>query len=253
MAQCEGSPGGDPVADRPPAAEAIERLQQRAEQRLDTVREILAKPRLRGWLHVGTFPISVLVGATLVLLSPTTGLKLATAVFAVTAALLFGISALYHRGDWSDRTLGLLKRFDHANIFLIIAGSYTPFSVLLLPPGPARVLLWIVWSGALLGVAFRVLWVGAPRWLYVPVYIALGWVAVVYLPQFWNGSDGEVFGLVVAGGALYTAGGVVYGLKRPNPSPSWFGFHEVFHALTVAAFAVHCLGLALAVSERAVG
>jgi len=118
--------------------------------------------------------------------------------------------------------------------------------VLLLPPGPARVLLWLVWGGAVLGVLFRVLWVHAPRWLYVPVYVALGWVAVVYLPDFLHGGV-AAFVLVVAGGVLYTAGGVIYGIKRPNPSPRWFGFHEVFHALTVAAFVSHYVGLSLVV------
>jgi hemolysin III len=141
----------------------------------------------------------------------------------------------------------VLKRLDHANIFLIIAGTYTPFSVLLLHPGTARTLLWVVWSGASAGVAFRVLWVGAPRWLYVPVYLALGWVAVFYLPAFWRGGGAAVVVLVVVGGALYTLGGLVYGVRRPDPSPRWFGFHEVFHALTIAAFLVHYVGLSIAV------
>ncbi len=220
----------------------LERIEDRIEHRLEII-----KPRLRGWLHAGTFPMSVLAGAVLVALSPEAHVRVATAVFALTASLLFGVSALYHRGTWGPRAHGVLQRFDHANIFLIIAGTYTPFSVLLLPEGPARTLLWIVWGGALLGVAFRVLWVGAPRWLYVPVYVALGWVAVAYLPDFWDGAGSAVFTLVVVGGALYTLGGLVYGLQRPDPNPRWFGFHEVFHALTVAAFATHYVGLSLAV------
>ena len=142
------------------------------------------KPKLRGWLHAGTFPLAVAAGIVIVVLAPNERARVTSAIFSVTAALLFGVSAIYHRGNWSPRTEGVLKRLDHANIFLIIAGTYTPFSVLLLPPGPARVLLWIVWTGALGGIAFRVFWVKAPRWLYVPVYIALGWVAVVYLPDF---------------------------------------------------------------------
>jgi len=205
------------------------------------------KPHLRGWLHLGTFPICLAAGVVLVALAPTTKARVATAIYAVTACLLFGVSALYHRGTWSPRALGVLKRLDHANIFLIIAGTYTPFTVLLLPPGPARVLLWLVWGGAIAGVAFRVLWVGAPRWLYVPVYVALGWVAVMYLPDFLSGGGVAVFVLVLVGGLLYTAGGIVYGLKRPDPSPRWFGFHEVFHTLTVTAFAVHYVGVSLAV------
>jgi hemolysin III len=205
-----------------------------------------SRPRLRGWLHAGTFPLASVAGLTLVACAPTTSARISTAVFAVTAAMLFGVSAVYHRGQWSPRIHGVLKRLDHANIFLIIAGTYTPFAVLLLPAGPARVLLWLVWGGAVAGVAFRVLWVGAPRWLYVPVYLALGWVALAYLPQFLRAGVAVVV-LVVVGGALYTAGGIIYGLRRPNPSPRWFGFHEVFHALTVVAFVVHTVAVWLAV------
>jgi len=204
------------------------------------------KPRMRGWLHAGTFPLATLLGAILVILAPDERTRVSTAIFAVTASMLFGVSALYHRREWGPRTAGFLKRFDHANIFLIIAGTYTPFSVLLLPSGPAQTLLWIVWTGALLGVAFRVLWVGAPRWLYVPVYIALGWVAVAYIPDLLRGGGVTVFALVVTGGLLYTMGGVVYGLKKPNPSPRYFGFHEVFHAFTVLAFLAHYTGISIA-------
>jgi len=204
------------------------------------------KPRLRGWLHAGTFPACVVFGIVMVALAPGTKARVAVAVFAVSAALLFGVSAVYHRGHWSPRVNATLKRLDHANIFLIIAGSYTPFAVLLLPDGPAQTLLWIVWAGAVAGVAFRVLWVGAPRWLYVPVYVALGWVAVAYVPQLLHGGGPAILTLVILGGVFYTLGGLVYGIKRPNPSPRWFGFHEVFHALTVVAFVLHCVGVGLA-------
>lgn len=237
---------GDRLGDR-----LVDALEGRIEPVLETVREII-KPKLRGWLHAGTFPLAVALGAVLVLVSPPGRVQVASAVFAVTASLLFGVSALYHRLDWGPRASGILKRIDHANIFLIIAGTYTPFSVLLLDPGPARTLLWIVWTGALIGVAFRVLWVGAPRWLYVPVYLALGWVAVVYLPEFWaGGRPALAFALVLVGGAFYTAGGIIYGIRRPDPSPRWFGFHEVFHALTVAAFLAHWTGAVLAVGAAA--
>ncbi len=204
------------------------------------------RPKLRGWLHAGTFPLSVAAGIVLVSLAPAGHARITAAVFSISAALLFGVSALYHRGRWTPAVQAVLKRLDHANIFLIIAGTYTPFTVLVLPPGPARLLLWIVWGGAIVGVGFRVLWVGAPRWLYVPVYVALGWVAVVYLPDFLHAGVAP-FVLVVVGGALYTVGGLVYGIKRPNPSPRWFGFHEVFHALTVAAFIVHYVGVSMVV------
>ncbi len=205
------------------------------------------KPHLRGWLHAGAFPLSLLAGVVLVVLAPTTTARVSTAVFAATACLLFGVSAVYHRGTWSPRTHGVLQRLDHANIFLIIAGTYTPFSVLLLPEGKARTLLTIVWVGAVVGVVFRVLWVHAPRWLYVPAYLALGWAAVAYLPSFFERGPLAVVLLVIVGGALYTFGGVVYGIKRPDPSPRWFGFHEVFHALTVAAFVAHYVGVSIAV------
>jgi hemolysin III len=209
------------------------------------------KPRLRGWLHAGTFPLAVAAGLVLVVLAPAGRARASAAVFAVTAALLFGVSALYHRGRWGPRTAGILKRVDHANIFLIIAGTYTPFTVLLLPPGPGRTLLILVWGGAVAGVLFRVCWVGAPRWLYVPAYVAMGWAAVVYLPQFLAGGGVAVLVLVVAGGVIYSLGGLVYGLRRPNPSPRWFGFHEVFHALTVVAFTVHYVGVSIAVYSSA--
>ena len=211
---------------------------------LDAVR-----PRLRGWLHAGTFPVVVVAGGVLVVLSPTPQARLSSAVYAVTAALLFGVSALYHRGTWGPRAHSVLKRLDHANIFLIIAGTYTPFTLLLLDPGSARTLLTFVWGGALAGVAFRVLWVGASRWLYTPVYLALGWVAVFWLPEFLAGGGPGVVTTIAVGGALYTLGGIVYAVRRPNPSVRWFGFHEVFHALTVLAFAAHCTGLAVAVTS----
>jgi hemolysin III len=141
---------------------------------------------------------------------------------------------------------GVLKRIDHSNIFLIIAGTYTPFA-LLLPKDEARTMLLIVWGGALMGVLFRVLWVGAPRWLYTPVYVALGWVAVFYLGPLLHFGGPAIVILIAVGGLLYTLGAVVYGTKRPNPSPRWFGFHEIFHTLTVAAFAVHYIAASLTV------
>ncbi|WP_202804529.1 PAQR family membrane homeostasis protein TrhA [Ornithinimicrobium pekingense] len=197
------------------------------------------KPHLRGWLHLGMVPVAIAAAVVLALLAPGTPERVAALVFGVTAVLLFGTSALYHRGRWSPRVSAMLKRWDHANIFLIIAGTHTPFAVMLLPPGQMRTLLWVVWVGAVAGVFFRVFWLAAPRWLYTVVYVALGWVAVFFLVPFWKAGGPLVVFLIAAGGLLYTAGAVVYGLKRPNPSPRWFGFHEVFHAFTVAAFGSH--------------
>ncbi len=207
------------------------------------------KPRLRGWVHLAAFPLAVAAGVVLVAVTPNGPLRWATAVFALTSALLFGTSALYHRGTWSPAAALLLKRLDHSNIFLIIAGTCTPLAVALLADGSARTLLLTVWVGAVLGVAFRVAWTGAPRWLYTPLYVLLGWAVVGYLPQFWRASGPAVVWLVVAGGVLYSLGALVYGLKRPDPSPRWFGFHEIFHVLTVTAFAAHTVAVYLAVAS----
>jgi hemolysin III len=211
------------------------------------------KPRLRGWLHLASAPLTLAAGIVLVALSPTATTRLGSAVYAVCSVLLFTVSAVYHRGRWSPRVAGLLQRLDHANIFLLIAGSYTPFSLLLLHGTDRAVMLAVVWAGALLGVGFRVLWIGAPRWLYTPIYIALGWAAVFFVPQFAAGAERYGVGLGIAvltliavGGALYTLGGVVYGFKRPDPWPRWFGFHEVFHTLTILAFVTHYVGVSLA-------
>lgn len=204
------------------------------------------KPRLRGWLHAGVLPLAIAGGVVLVGLSPTPGTKVAAGVFMLTAVLLFGVSAIYHTGTWDAATKERLKRFDHANIFLLIAGSYTPFALLLLDRPAATLLLVLVWSGAVLGVAFRVFWLNAPRWLYVPVYIALGWAAVFWMPAFADSASTAVLTLLIVGGGLYSLGAVVYAFKRPDPAPAWFGFHEIFHTFTIAAFTSHYIGISLA-------
>jgi hemolysin III len=209
------------------------------------------KPLLRGWIHLGMAPLALIAGIVLVLASPTPAARWTTAAFALTSVLLFGTSAVYHRGTWSPRVAGVLRRLDHSNIFLIIAGTYTPLAVLLLPPSTARLLLWVVWVGAVLGLTGRVLWLGAPRWLYTPIYVALGCVALGFLPQFSRSGGADVVALVVTGGVAYIAGAVVYGLKRPNPSPRWFGFHEVFHVLTVIGFGCHYAAVWLSATRSA--
>ena len=215
------------------------------------LREI--KPKLRGWLHLATAPLTLAAGIVLVVMSPTATTRIGSALFAGSALVLFSVSAVYHTGTWSPRTWAFLRRFDHSNIFLLIAGSYTPFALILLQGTQQVVLLSVVWSGAIAGVAFRVFWTDAPRWLYTPIYIALGWAAVFFIPGFFRGATDlglgvgiAVFTLVGAGGALYSLGGVVYGFKRPNPWPRWFGFHEVFHTFTILAFVSHYVGVSLA-------
>jgi hemolysin III len=221
----------------------------------DRVEDVIAevKPKLRGWLHLVTAPLSLVAGIVLVVLSPTAPTRWASAVYAASALLLFSVSAIYHTGRWSPKTHRILQRFDHANIFLLIAGSYTPFTLLLLEGRDRTIMLTAVWVSALLGCIFRILWVGAPRWLYLALYLGLGWGAVVYIGDYIDGAQSlgvgvgtAVLVLAVVGGLLYTIGGVVYGFRRPDPWPTWFGFHEVFHTLTILAFVVHYVGVSLA-------
>ena len=203
---------------------------------LSTVLE--TKPTWRGWIHAVTFPLTVVAGIVLIAVANGAPAKWASAVFVLTSMLLFGNSALYHRFNWRPKTKVLLKRIDHANIFLLIAGTYTPLAILALPPDKGWLLLGIVWGGALLGIGFRVFWITAPRWLYVPLYLLLGWAAVMYLGDL-LAVNAAMMVLVMVGGILYTVGAVIYALKKPNPWPGVFGFHEIFHACTVLAFMCH--------------
>ncbi|SIS06928.1 hemolysin III family protein [Microbacterium sp. RURRCA19A] len=205
------------------------------------------KPTWRGWIHAGTFPVAIAAGIVLIVLAHGAPAKWASAVFMATSMLLFGNSALYHRFNWKPKTKAVLKRIDHANILLLIAGTYTPLAVLALPTPQTVLLLSIVWGGAILGILFRVFWINAPRWLYVALYLALGWAAVMYIVDLLNANVAMMV-LVVIGGLLYTVGAIVYALKRPNPWPGHFGFHEIFHVCTVLAFLCHwtaCLLIAL--------
>lgn len=202
------------------------------------------KPSWRGWIHAGTFPVAIAAGIVLICLAQGAPAKWASAVFMASSLLLFGNSAVYHRFDWSPTTKLVLKRIDHANILLLIAGTYTPIAVLALPPDKGMLLLMLVWTGAILGILFRVFWIGAPRWLYVALYLLLGWAAVMYLVDLFEANPAMMV-LVIVGGVLYSGGAVVYALKRPNPWPGHFGFHEIFHACTVLAFLCHWIGALL--------
>ncbi len=222
-----------------------------AGDRLDDLRhtiEATVKPRLRGWLHFGAAPLAFVLGLALLVVTPTQSLRLAVAVYLATTILLFGVSASYHLGAGGPRTQATLHRLDHANIYLFIAGSYTPLAAALPDRTTGTVMLVLVWSIALLGLVVRVWWWNAPRWLVVGSYLALGWVSVFFLPAIWREFGPLIVSLLALGGVLYSIGGVVYARRRPDPHPGWFGFHEVFHAFTIAAFLAQYAAIALTVT-----
>jgi hemolysin III len=216
----------------------------------------IGKPRMRGWLHAYAFFVAVVCGVVLTTLAATAASRteaapaVSCAIYSVTVCGLFGISALYHRRVWSPRGYKIMRRLDHSMIFLFIAGTYTPFSVLLLPRTKAIVILAVVWGGALLGVAIKLVSPNAPRWLSAPLYIALGWVAVAVLPDILHRGGPAAFVLMMAGGVAYTTGAVFYALRRPNPWPSTFGHHEFFHACTLVAATCHQIAIYLALFAR---
>jgi hemolysin III len=228
--------------DDPTSEDGVPQLPLLDEARHDAQTDI--RPTWRGWIHAGTFPVAVAAGIVLISLAQGAPAKWASAVFMASSLLLFGNSAVYHRFDWNPSVKAVLRRVDHANILLLIAGTYTPIAVLALPPEKGTLLLVLVWSGALLGILFRVFWLGAPRWLYVALYLLLGWAAVMYLVDLFQANPAMMV-LVIAGGLLYSAGAAVYAMKRPNPWPGHFGFHEIFHVCTVLAFLCHWTGALL--------
>ncbi|WBU38065.1 PAQR family membrane homeostasis protein TrhA [Homoserinibacter sp. YIM 151385] len=206
--------------------------------------QVELKPTWRGWIHAVTFPLAIAAGVVLIVLADGGPAKAASAIFMASSLLLFGVSATYHRFNWSPRVKAIFRRIDHSNIFLLIAGTYTPLAVCALPVDKATLLLAMVWGGALLGIGFRIFWLSAPRWLYVALYILLGWAAMLYIVDLFQANVATMV-LVVAGGLSYTVGAVFYGLKRPNPVPGVFGFHEIFHSCTVIAFLAQWTGILL--------
>ncbi|WP_229658827.1 PAQR family membrane homeostasis protein TrhA [Nesterenkonia cremea] len=200
---------------------------------------------MRGWLHAGMVPLALAAGIVLIALAPSGTLRWASVIYAITGLLLFAVSATYHLGRWSPKAALVLKRLDHTNIMLIIAGTYTPLTLALLEDPQRTILLTGVWVGALGGVAFRVFWTHAPRWLYTPIYCVLGLSALVFLGDFFA-ADLVAAILVCTGGVAYITGAVFYGLKRPNISMQWFGFHELFHACTLVGFICHYIAIMFA-------
>jgi hemolysin III len=206
----------------------------------DALEHVATEPKtvLRGWFHLAMLPTAAVLGLVLVALADGATATWSSVVFSISSLLMFGTSATYHRINWKPRARAVLKRLDHANIFVLIAGTYTPIGMLALPWSQGFWLLLAVWIGAGVGILFRVVWVAAPRWSYVPLYVLLGWGALAYMPQL-VAVNTAMAALVIVGGVAYTVGAVIYALKRPNPVPGVFGFHEIFHALTVVAFLCH--------------
>ena len=197
------------------------------------------KPRLRGVSHQWAFFVSLVAGAVLVASAGDGRARLAVGIYAASVAGLFGTSALYHRVNWRSLSARRwMRRLDHSMIFVLIAGTYTPFALLVLEGTLATAILVTVWAGAAAGVIFKLVWIDAPKWLIASLYIAVGWVAVAAFPQMWTRLGVTPTMLVAAGGLLYTLGAVTYAIKRPDPSPRVFGYHEVFHALVIAAAAL---------------
>jgi hemolysin III len=215
--------------------------------KVDTV---VLKPRLRGVLHQYAAVVALVVGIGMVVAAPDARAKTAAAVYGASISLMLGVSALYHRGQWHPRIARRLQRLDHTTIFLAIAGTYTPVALLALNGRIAPVVLITVWTGCMFGGALEWSRARVPRALSTAVYVVVGWVAMIALPSLWSELGVLPFLGILAGGVLYTLGATVYARKRPDPFPRVFGFHELFHALVVAAVAVHGIVIASAVLPR---
>jgi hemolysin III len=217
----------------------------------DGVAQFFGKPRARGWIHLYSAIVAFIAGAALVSVSwalEGTRAGLATLLYTFTIVAMFAVSATYHRVNWVSPTKRKwMKRLDHSMIFVFIAGSYTPFALLALPSDQGMVLFWIVWSGAIAGVLLKMFWPSAPAWVGVPLYLLLGWVAAFFIVPIMHGAGVAALVLLIVGGALYSIGGVLYGLKWPNPWPTTFGHHEFFHACTAVAAICHYIAMWFAV------
>ena len=224
----------------------LEHVVGQVEARLHEVAAAV-KPRLRGVLHQAAFAVSLVTGTAIIILAEGSRATVAASVYAVSVCLLFGTSAAYHRGSWSPRARDVMERLDHSMIFVLIAGTYTPFALLLLEGASRWTVLGVVWGGAVAGIVARNLLELRSRWLFTGLYLALGWVAVAVMPALLREGGVVVMAMLLLGGLFYSTGAVVYASKRPDPSPRWFGFHEVFHALTLLAFVAHYIAVSFAV------
>lgn len=213
----------------------------------DTINEVLGRPRARGWIHLILAATAIVAGATLVGFAWSTGSARAgwaTSIYTAAIITMFSISALYHRVHWeSPVTLKWMKRLDHSLIFIFIAGSYTPFALLAMPPETGATVLMVVWTGAAAGVALKMLWPSSPRWIGLPLYLLLGYIGIYFAETLLHGGGAAVVALLVAGGVFYNIGAIFYGLRWPNPWPTTFGYHEFFHAFTAAAATCHYIAV----------
>jgi hemolysin III len=218
---------------------------------VDGVAQLIGKPRARGWIHVYSAFVAAVAGLALVLVSwiwDSTRAGIATLIYAVTIVGMFAVSGAYHRVHWKTESAHKwMKRLDHSMIFVFIAGSYTPFALLALPERDGWLLFWIVWGGAAAGVVLKMFWPSAPRWVGVPLYLLLGWVAVWFIGPIAQGAGTPAVVLLIAGGVLYSVGGVLYAVKWPDPWPTTFGHHEFFHACTAVAALCHYVAMWFAV------
>jgi hemolysin III len=213
---------------------------------------LVPRPAWRGRLHLWAAPVAAAVALTYIIAAEGLRERLGVGVWGLTLTGLFGVSAAYHRGRWGPVAKAWWQRVDHAMIFVFIAGSYTPICLMLLAGRSSWLTLTIAWGGALAGVVIRLTWHTAPRWLFVPMYLALGWVAVAVMPDLAAGAPRYALWLLVAGGVLYSLGAFVFALRWPDPAPNVFGFHEVFHAMTIAAAGCHAVAIAGAVASSGI-
>ncbi|MGB7588260.1 MAG: hemolysin III family protein [Solirubrobacterales bacterium] len=222
---------------------AVEKAGAAREAASDAIAAV--KPKLRGVSHEWAFFVSLFLGAALIIAARTEKATLAVSIYAVSLSALFGTSALYHRVNWTRSDMRLLmRRLDHSMIFFLIAGTYTPFALLVLHGPLASAILVVVWIGAVAGAVVEMIWIDHPKWVAALIYMSLGWVAAVAFPELWNSMGVAGTLLVAAGGLLYTAGAVVYATQRPDPNPRVFGYHEVFHLFVILAAAAHFAAVA---------
>jgi hemolysin III len=237
---------------REATAARIDAAKEATGERVDAVKQAASdlqekvKPKLRGWIHEGAFPVSILAGAILVIAANDGRERLALAIYAISLSALLGTSALYHRVNWKrPSTRRWMRRLDHSMIFLLIAGTLTPFALLVLEGTIATAVLVAVWAGAAAGIVVELIWTDSPKWVSVGVYIAVGWIGALAFPSIVSEAGAGAGILIAFGGVLYTIGAVIYARQRPDPSPAVFGYHEIFHVLVVAAAAAHFAAIAI--------